>query len=247
MQMKFGRSQTRLTFVQVVTGQQLMISRFFWSNSEQLSRVETRGARDKHSIHGWLVLITLTVLFVLWLVYRLIFMPAWPSSIPGGLIEFFDLMETATGATLAFLWAGLYVRNRRRQARLPDALTLDELYALDPIAFEHYVAALFRQKGYRVVLRGGSGDHGVDLELLGREGRRAIVQCKRYQSTLGEDVVRDLYGTLIHEQAGRAFLVTTADISDAARTWAFGKPITLIDGPTLVQVAASLSRPRGDG
>jgi restriction system protein len=168
-------------------------------------------------------------------------MPAWPSSLSGGLIEFFDLIETATGATLAFLWAALYIRHRRLE-RPPAALTLQELYALDPTNFEAYVAALFRQKGYRVVLRGGSGDHGVDLELIGREGRRAVVQCKRYQNTVGEDVVRDLYGTLVHEQAGRAFLVTTAEVSDAARQWAFSKPITLIDGPTLVQIAASLSQ-----
>ncbi|MCB0000495.1 MAG: restriction endonuclease, partial [Anaerolineales bacterium] len=41
-------------------------------------------------------------------------------------------------------------------------------------------------------------------------------------------------------RAAHAFLVTTADISDAAREWAQYKPITLIDGETLVQIATSL-------
>ncbi len=36
------------------------------------------------------------------------------------------------------------------------------------------------------------------------------------------------------------FMLTTAEISDAAVAWAKQKPITLIDGPTLVQIAAEL-------
>lgn len=66
------------------------------------------------------------------------------------------------------------------------------------------------------------------------------MQCKRYQSTVGEETVRELYGTLLHELAYHSFLVTTADISEAARAWAEGKPITLIDGVTLAQIDRSL-------
>ena len=53
-------------------------------------------------------------------------------------------------------------------------------------------------------------------------------------------IVRELYGTLVHERAAHAFLVTTAVISDAAREWASNKPMTLIDGKTLAQIAAVL-------
>jgi restriction system protein len=91
-----------------------------------------------------------------------------------------------------------------------------------------------------VLIRGRSGDHGVDLELSGAGGRRAIVQCKRYRDTVGEEVVRGLFGTMLHETAHHAFLVTTADISEAARSWAAGKPMTLIDGTTLVEIAAAI-------
>jgi hypothetical protein len=35
--------------------------------------------------------------------------------------------------------------------------------------------------------------------------------------------------------------VTTAEISASAKRWAQGKPITLIDGPTLVEIAQSLA------
>ena len=119
-------------------------------------------------------------------------------------------------------------------------MNLAELFDINPKEFEHYVADLFRLKGYQVNVRGRSGDHGVDLELTGAGYKKAIVQCKRYRDTVGEKIIRDLYGTLLHEKVSRAFLVTTADISDAARRWAEGKPITLIDGPTLVSIASSL-------
>jgi restriction system protein len=115
---------------------------------------------------------------------------------------------------------------------------------MDPDDFEKYVGQLFRQKGYRVRLRGSKGDLGVDLELTQPSGKRAIVQCKRYHNTVGPKVVRELYGTLVHEQVPHAFLVTTADISDAARQWAQFKPITLIDGETLVKIAAALAKAR---
>ena len=118
--------------------------------------------------------------------------------------------------------------------------TLEELYALDPLEFEQYVARLFRQKGYTVTHRGRSGDKGVDLELKKVGGKRAIVQCKRYRRPVGPEVVRELFGTLVHERVSHAFLVTTADISQSARTWAQDKPMTLIDGSLLAQVSDKL-------
>lgn len=188
---------------------------------------------------------SLTAGLAVWLVYRWVSRPGWVATLPPILVEFVALLEAATAATLACIWVGLLWR-RRRVRRLADevvpAETVAELYALDPYAFERYVANLFKQRGYRVGLRGGTGDHGVDVELTRWDGRRAVVQCKRYQSTVGEMTVRDLFGTMIHEQATHAFLVTTAEISEAARAWALGKPMTLIDGETLVQIAEAMRR-----
>jgi restriction system protein len=81
----------------------------------------------------------------------------------------------------------------------------------------------------------------VDLEVTALPGKRAIVQCKRYQSTVGPEIVRELYGTLLHERAAHAFLVTSAEISASARRWARNKPLTLIDGSTLIAITTDLS------
>ena len=210
--------------------------RFAFASRERTAAIGGRGQRT-----GWLILALLSLLYGGWLAYRWFFQPAWPESLPALLAELLRLVELAAAFTLVLLWVGLLWRRRAGQTQTPDtALTVEQMYALSPKAFEHYVAGLFRRKGYRVAVRGRSGDHGVDLELSSSNGRRAVVQCKRYKDTVGEEIVRGLFGTMLHEGVHHAFLVTTAEISDAARAWAAGKPITLIDGPSLVEVAEAI-------
>lgn len=163
--------------------------------------------------------------------------------LPPLLSELLRLAEIGWLATLVVLWGLVWWRGRQEALRPFVPLTLEQLYNLHPADFERYVARLFRQKGYRVHVRGRSGDLGVDLVLIRPGGKRAIVQCKRYRNTLGPEIVRELFGTLIHEGVSHAFLVTTAEISESAREWARGKPMTLIDGRTLVEIAQSLHVP----
>ncbi len=178
--------------------------------------------------------------FVIWLFYRHLLRADWFSQLPPFLNELLNLLEAAA-ITTALLFAIILLWRKERERRAAaKSVSLDSLYSLSPADFERFVAGLFRKKGYAVTVRGRSGDHGVDLELLSENGRRAVVQCKRYRNPIGPDIVRELFGTMIHERVHHSFLVTTADISPAAREWAENKPITLIDGSTLVQIAASL-------
>ena len=225
--------------------------RQFQLASGRLPRMEAKGPAGRRRIprayrSGLLIIAVLTLGLLGWLAYRLVWQPAWLQALPSLLEELMVLVEAASAFTISFLWAGLALRHWRAAGDLlrqeeREALSHATGSTLSPHQFERYVADIFSRKGYQVELRGGSGDHGVDLELHDRRtGRRAIVQCKRYQNTVGEELVRELYGTLLHELAYHAFLVTTADISDAAREWAQGKPITLIDGATLVAIDGAL-------
>lgn len=205
-------------------------------------------APNKAARSGWLLAAVLTLLTLFWLFYRAVVQPAWIGRLPDPAYELLRLVETANAITLALLWAVLGWRRwqRQRSTPLPPVVSVNDLYALSPGAFERYVGGLFRRKGYKVKLRGRSGDLGVDLEITRRDGRRAIVQCKRYRHTVGAEIVRELFGTLIHERVSHGFLVTTADISDAAREWAANKPLTLIDGDLLVQIATALAAEEAD-
>lgn len=220
-----------------------MISRLDLLGSPESEKAKSIDERPKkNSVGGWLILGLLTALFLAWLTFRLLAQPTWPGILPDFLREITELIQLATVVTLMVLWVGLLYRRFRFKPKTQfQVLQLDALFELSPKEFEHYVASLFRKKGYSVKVRGRSGDHGVDLELTDTGHKKAIVQCKRYRNTVGEKIIRDLYGTLLHERGNRAFLVTTAEISEAARLWAEGKPITLIDGATLVNIASSLA------
>lgn len=187
-----------------------------------------------------IILVTIMGLLLGWLIYHHVGRPNWIFELSPLLSELLNLLESASILTAILISFIVLWRAQRRKKLAARTVTAEDLYALSPDAFERYVADLFRKKGYQVALRGRSGDRGVDLELERSGNRRAIVQCKRYRNAIGPDIVRELFGTMIHERVHHAFLVTTADISPAARDWARNKPMTLIDGLTLVQIAESL-------
>ena len=106
--------------------------------------------------------------------------------------------------------------------------------AMDPYVFEYFVGAIFEQRGYKATITTASGDEGVDV-LLRKGLTKSVVQCKRYGDSVGQPVIRDLYGTMMHNKANEAYLVTTASITNQAKSWVRGKPIYLIDGFKLVE------------
>jgi restriction system protein len=214
-----------------------MLARLEWRfrrpNTPRLSRQEPRVSTIVPAVLGGIL--------AFWLVYRHLLRPDWLVSASPLLLELIGLLQSAAVLTVAFLLAMVMWRAWRHSNTAGHSMTIADLYALSPGAFERFVADLFRKKGYKVAVRGRSGDHGVDLEITRDEMRWAIVQCKRYRNPIGPDIVRELFGTMIHEHAQHAFLVTTAEITPAARGWASNKPMTLIDGRTLLQIADSLN------
>ena len=123
---------------------------------------------------------------------------------------------------------------RRRFGRVR---TIAQMLALDPIEFEAWSGMLFLLMGYWVRNTQYVADHGIDLLVGNPKVRHGLVQCKRYRGTVGEPTVRDLYGTMMHEQADAGWLVTSGGISRQATEWAAGKPIQLWDGQMLVELA----------
>jgi restriction system protein len=141
------------------------------------------------------------------------------------------------GVAVLLGWRSTFAR-RSLSSRRWKALTIEQLTTLTPREFEEYVAdRLFTQRGYHVENMRDTKDGGIDVVVTDRLGQKAIVQCKRYRSTVGAGVVRELYGTMIHEGATYAYLVTSGAISNDARRWAMGKPIELIDGAQLVELS----------
>ncbi|MFF2043699.1 restriction endonuclease [Kitasatospora sp. NPDC058170] len=115
---------------------------------------------------------------------------------------------------------------------------LQLLMELDPVEFEQLIARLMEAMGMKVELTARSRDGGVDVRGIDTDpfrGGNVIVQVKRYRDTVTPSAVRDLYGTLQHDQAAtKAVLVTTSRFGPSSHQFVTGKPITLINGAELV-------------
>ena len=126
-----------------------------------------------------------------------------------------------------------YIRRRL----LEQQSDLDSIRALRWQEFEQLVGEAFRRQGYRVTERGGAApDGGVDLVLL-KDGRKTVVQCKRWKTKqVGVALVRELYGAMTAEGSDEAIFASSGEYTADARAFANGKPIRLIDGTKLAEL-----------
>lgn len=116
-----------------------------------------------------------------------------------------------------------------------------DLFTMDPIAFEELIAELFRARGYRVATTARSGDEGVDVVAVDPDpvtGGKIVIQAKRYRSTVSPTAVRDLDSTVRHHGAIKGILVTTAHFGRGSYDYIENKPLSLVNGPELVELLA---------
>ncbi|WP_425385638.1 restriction endonuclease [Streptomyces marokkonensis] len=96
--------------------------------------------------------------------------------------------------------------------------------ALSPEEFEEAIAALCARDGCsQVQVVGGAGDLGADVTAVCPEGRRLVIQCKRYgdDNKVGSQDLQRFGGTCftVHE-ADVALVVTTSDFTEPAEGYA---------------------------
>jgi restriction system protein len=98
---------------------------------------------------------------------------------------------------------------------------------------------VFSDEGTEVNVTRASRDEGVDAVVVNPDplkGGKTIVQAKRYRKAVPAAAVRELYGAMQSERAGRGILVTTAHYGRSAHEFARDKEITLIDGAGLLHM-----------
>lgn len=107
--------------------------------------------------------------------------------------------------------------------------------------FELAVADVLRAHGYDLRRVGGSGDRGVDLTGTDSDGRKVIVQCKRYgpDNKIGSPAVQSFIGTVVYHRAAQGIFVTTSTYTRGAFELVASSPvaISLIDGAQFTQMA----------
>jgi restriction system protein len=95
----------------------------------------------------------------------------------------------------------------------------ESLLSLRPREFEFLIAALYKRMGYEVKVTQASRDGGLDVEALRVDpGDRAqlLIQCKRYEKSVGVAEVRQLMGVVARRQANKGVLIATCGFTKPA-------------------------------
>ncbi|MGK8524876.1 restriction endonuclease [Nocardia asteroides] len=125
-------------------------------------------------------------------------------------------------------------RLRREQDRLRAVLSFHQM---NDKQFEHALASLCRAGGCREVeVSGGAGDRGADVTAVTPDGRRLVVQAKRYRINrpVGDREMQQLVGGLLTwHQFDLAVLVATSSFTRSARETAARNRIRLVDNKAL--------------
>ncbi|WP_434716368.1 restriction endonuclease [Paraburkholderia sp. A3RO-2L] len=134
----------------------------------------------------------------------------------------------------------------RRRARLleghQDLASIKKLSWQD---FEIIVSEAYRRLGYAVEEVGqGGADGGVDL-VLSSKGKKTLVQCKRWNSSVGAPVVREMFGLMVHHRADAVKIVCASGFTKEARAFSEGKAIELVDGEAVVALVRSVRTQSG--
>ena len=151
------------------------------------------------------------------------------------------LSAFAPWLTLALVLIALFAEGDkfRRRRLLSRQSSLDTLQNMTWLEFEHLVGEVYRQQGYKVEEKGGSGpDGGVDI-VLRRGGETVLVQCKHWKTqSVGVKPLRELRGVVSNEKAARGIFVTCGGYTQAVLSEAGGQPpLELISGPELLKLA----------
>ena len=133
-----------------------------------------------------------------------------------------------------------------------DAAWRDTLYAvlkdMDPTSFERLCQLILRESGFtKVKVTQASHDGGIDgwgiLQVSDFLTFRVVFQCKRYDGSVGPDVVQKLRGAM-PGNADRGLIVTTGRFTKGAIEEAAHEhksPIELVDGEDLIDRLKALS------
>lgn len=137
--------------------------------------------------------------------------------------------------------AGDGVSNPKQSFEWRERL-LTILKELEPDAFERLCQRVLRESGFvQVQVTERSGDGGIDghgmVKMAGLLNFPVVFQCKRYEGSVGPDVIRELRGSM-DGRADRGLVITTGRFTKGAREEATrdgATPVDLIDGDDFVE------------
>jgi len=122
--------------------------------------------------------------------------------------------------------------------------SLDLLRKIEWKRFEMLCAEYFRVLGKRVETIAQGADGGIDARVYkdNSDALEFAIQCKSWNSIVGVKHVRELFGVMAHESAGKGIFMTTSWFSDDAKQFAADHKgsLFLIDGEKFLSMISNL-------
>ncbi|WP_047013822.1 restriction endonuclease [Paenibacillus sp. IHB B 3415] len=126
-----------------------------------------------------------------------------------------------------------YISNKRAERLRKSGIA--EIDKMDGVQFEQYLGHLFRSQGYKAEVTQAAGDYGADL-VLSKDGKRIVVQAKRYSKNVGLKAVQEVRGAVSHYGASAAWVVTNRDYTEQAYKLAKSNNVRLIGREELIEM-----------
>ena len=152
----------------------------------------------------------------------------------------FLLLAAVTGVSIWRIHAWRTSRERAAEygrIRAVQSMEIGRYHAMDPGQFEEAIAYLCLRDGcHDVRVTGGAGDLGADVVATAPDGRRVIIQCKRYgpANAVGSGDLQRFGGTCYTVHGAQvAALVTTSRFTKPASGYATTMGIKLFDEQAL--------------
>jgi restriction system protein len=114
---------------------------------------------------------------------------------------------------------------------------------MEGFEYEAYVSRVLTEHGWKVWNKGDSGDQGVDVVAEGY-GVILAIQCKRYQGSVGNSAVQEIYaGRLIIDPRARAAVCTNAEYTRSAKQLAAATGVLLLHHDDLPKLSELVAKP----
>ncbi|MCM3227532.1 restriction endonuclease [Terribacillus saccharophilus] len=118
---------------------------------------------------------------------------------------------------------------------------IEDIDKMDGLQFEHYLSALLKGNGYKATVTQGSGDYGADL-ILKKDGRKIVVQAKRYKAKVGIKAVQEIASAINHYTANEAWVITNSYFTSPAIKLAASNDVKLVNRDDLMNLIVSVQK-----
>jgi restriction system protein len=103
------------------------------------------------------------------------------------------------------------------QLTIFNSQSIESMTNLSPYEFEHTVAKIYQDLGYKVKVTSQSNDKGKDI-IMYKDGKKYLVECKKYNSEnlVTRPELQKFMAAIYEEKAVKGFFVTTSDYTSTA-------------------------------